>query len=292
MLKALNREERIRLLRAALRCPVCRAAMRPDGEFRSVLCANGHNFDIARSGYINFISRLPKNPYGKELFAARRRIIAESGVFSALHGAVGLALGKFADLSRGLALLADLGCGEGSHLQKVLENPEAPFMAGVGLDISKEGIRMAAGRYPDHLWLVGDLANTPLADGSFQAILNILSPANYGEFRRMLSPGGIVIKAVPGPYYLGELREALFPAREKRNYRNDETVALFKSRFRLLDHIRVHDAVRLGLGGLHDLARMTPLAWRADRERLDAFLSREPREITVELDILIGSPER
>src|SRR5699024_11433583 len=56
------------------------------------------------------------------------------------------------------------------------------------------------------LWLVGDLANTPIGDGSCQVILNIFSPANYMEFKRVLAPNGLVEKVVPRANYLKELR--------------------------------------------------------------------------------------
>src|SRR5699024_8950783 len=80
----------------------------------------------------------------------------------------------------------------------------------MGLDVSKEGVIMAAKNYKDTIWLVGDLANTPIGDGSCQVILNIFSPANYMEFKRVLAPNGLVVKVVPRANYLKELREVLF----------------------------------------------------------------------------------
>jgi 23S rRNA (guanine745-N1)-methyltransferase len=42
---------------------------------------------------------------------------------------------------------------------------------------------------------------------------------------------------------------------------------------------------------LGDLARMTPLAWSAGRDRLEQFLDRDSLEITVDLEVLIGRTE-
>ncbi|HZG83126.1 MAG TPA: hypothetical protein VEZ13_20405, partial [Brevibacillus sp.] len=65
--------------------------------------------------------------------------------------------------------LLDAGCGEGSHLvsiqQKILERTKiAPL--GVGLDISKEGIKIAAKRSSNTIWCVADLARCPVMDRS------------------------------------------------------------------------------------------------------------------------------
>src|SRR5699024_9854316 len=132
-------------------------------------------------------------------------------------------------------MIADLGCGEGSHLQSILENLSDNNIVGVGLDISKEGILMAAKKYANPIWLVGDLAKPPFADHSFHVILNILSPANYNEFKRILAPDGLAIKVVPRSHYLQELRDALFVNDENNDYQNDHTVSLFKENFELLD---------------------------------------------------------
>ncbi len=57
--------------------------------------------------------------------------------------------------------------------------------------------------------MIGDLANLPLLDNSIDILLNLLSPANYQEFARVLKPGGLLIKVIPGSEYLKEVRQAL-----------------------------------------------------------------------------------
>ena len=58
---------------------------------------------------------------------------------------------------------------------------------GVGLDISKEAIIMASKEYKNIIWCV-EIFGAPFAGGCFDFILNILAPANYAEFKRMISP--------------------------------------------------------------------------------------------------------
>lgn len=61
------------------------------------------------------------------------------------------------------------------------------------------------------------MAKSPFGDQSFHIILNILSPSNYKEFKRLLVQDGLVIKVVPRPDYLKELREVLYDDMEKKS---------------------------------------------------------------------------
>jgi 23S rRNA (guanine745-N1)-methyltransferase len=159
----------------------------------------------------------------------------------------------------------------------------------VGLDISKEGIVMASKRYGDSIWIVGDLAKSPFRDKAFHAIVNLLSPSNYSEFKRLLHPGGLVIKAIPRPKYLIELRDELFDRTGKKVYQNDPTVSLFKEHFQLREAIEVSYTQQLSQAELRDIVQMTPLTWPADRDRIETFLDQGVAEITVDVEILVGT---
>ena len=91
----------------------------------------------------------------------------------------------------------DIGCGEGFYSRKLQEShPDKTFYA---FDISKDSVQIAAKSEPDWAvnWFVGDLARLPIKDASMDILLDIFSPANYGEFRRVLSKDGILIKVIP-----------------------------------------------------------------------------------------------
>lgn len=272
----------------ALKCPVCGnpAHIEEDGR---LFCTNHHSFDFAKQGYVNVLTRPAGGHYDKELFEARRRIMMDSGLYAPFHKAA-------ADLVREMSLpsgvpgvIADIGCGEGTHLHRILEELSGLNVIGAGLDIAKEGVQLAARDFQDAVWLVGDLAQSPFADHSIHVILNILSPSNYEEFTRMLAPGGKLIKAVPGAGYLRELREALY-SDERRTYSNEDTIDLFDRHFRRTETIPLRYSVRLGRAQLEDLVRMTPLSWSPDPEAARKFLDRESAEITVELELLVGEP--
>src|SRR5699024_7629646 len=122
----------------------------------------------------------------------------------------------------------------------------------------------AASNYKEEIWFVGDLANIPTENKAVNIILNILSPANYLEFKRVLSHEGLMIKVVPGPDYLKELRHFIFNNTEKESYENKKTVALFKEHFHSVKVENLKYTKKLSTSELENLLQMTPLGWSAE----------------------------
>lgn len=271
----------------AFKCPLCESEMRVV-DLSSLSCSNNHTFDFAKQGYVNLLTQQSNSQYSKELFEARQKIINDTDLYREMHRTISTVIKENLDPSKAPFLVVDLGCGEGSHLQRIIDEIESDVITGVGLDIAKEGIVAAAKSYENPIWLVGDLAKSPLADHSFHVILNILSPSNYKEFKRMVVQEGLVIKVVPGAHYLKELREALFENNDKKEYKNDETVSLFKEHFKLIHNSKLNYTKILKKEELHHLVRMTPLSWSREKARVEAFSNQDSAEITVDLEILVG----
>ncbi|MBU5467023.1 methyltransferase domain-containing protein [Virgibacillus sp. MSJ-26] len=286
-----NKEKSAKKLRETIdlfRCPICQSPIKVF-DLKSLICPNNHTFDIAKQGYINMMTRPTNSLYDKKLFEARQQIITGSNLYTLLHDRVSKIIKEHLDSTNDSIVILDAGCGEGSHLQKVTETVGNVATTRMGLDVSKEGVIMAAKNYKDTIWLVGDLANTPIGDGSCQVILNIFSPANYMEFKRVLAPNGLVVKVVPRANYLKELREVFIPETSNGMYSNDETVSLFKKHFHSVSHYQLCYSKTLNQEDLIHLAEMSPLAWNAKKEQIDAFIHQDATEITVDLDILVGS---
>src|SRR5699024_12792386 len=104
-------------------------------------------------------------------------------------------------------------------------------------------------------------------------VLNILSPANYMEFKRVLAPEGIIVKIVPRPNYLKELREVIFTHSDKNAYTNGETISLFNQNFQLVNNFRFSYFKQLDQTELLNLMHMPPLAWNAETEQRASFLN-------------------
>ena len=262
-------------------CPVCHEKMTVLAQC-VVTCENHHTFDVAKQGYVNFMTHPATSMYGKDLFEARKQII-ESGLYAPLYNCI---LDILKSFGRNINVL-DTGCGEGSHLaliKKQFDEGNKQNVVGVGIDIAKEGIIAASRNYEGMIWCVGDLAKSPFQEASFDAILNILSPANYTEFRRLLKPDGIVIKVVPQSGYLKQLRELFFADSDKESYSNNLTVDRFKENFSEVSVKRITQTVDLKPNLIPMLLHMTPMGWH----QTTSFDQSKVKEITIDLDVLIG----
>lgn len=284
MNKRIMSAKNVRDHEAMFQCPLCGSDMRVS-ECKSLFCVNKHTFDFTRQGYLNLMTRPVKTKYGKELFVARRRLV-ETGFFEPLSQAIAEIINQS---GKQAVSIIDMGCGEGSHLAKICDLvSNQTVVTGVGIDLAKEGILMAAKNYPNQIWAVADLANTPFKDQQFDVILNILSPSNYAEFQRLLKPDGWVVKVVPQSGYLKELRAAFFDGSEKESYSNEVTVERLKKNFQIIESSRLQYSVLLDHLSIQSLIQMTPLAWAATAEQISLFIEKGAAPITVDFEILTG----
>ena len=272
------------------RCPICKEEMEVH-EFKDMVCRKGHNFNIARKGYINFLLKAVKTDYDKDMFYSRNLINA-SGFFNPLLETLRNSIIKsIQEKDLGEVNILDAGCGDGSHIGQIISKLNEKANAdvkGFGVDISKEGILFASKQYFDILWCVADLTNLPFASKSFSVILNILSPANYDEFHRVLKDDGMLIKVVPGKDYLKELRSIFYQGTEKEEYSNDEVVKLFSNKFKVIDTIELKYDHQIDRDNLIHLISMTPLSWKVTDDKINKVMDMNIDSISVEFLIIIG----
>ncbi|WP_054956319.1 putative RNA methyltransferase [Paenibacillus dakarensis] len=272
------------------RCPICHGEIKVD-EGKSLLCTNAHRFDLAKQGYVNMLTAPSKTKYDKRMFDGRK-MMNEAEFFEPMLSRVSEMICQWQEAaSKPKVTLLDAGCGEGSHLASLQERVGRQVQAdvlGVGIDISKEGVLMAAKNDDANLWCVADLAKCPFADGAFNVILSILSPSNYAEFERLLSDDGILIKVIPDKDYLTELRSVFYAESDRREYSNEQTIELFDHSFELLKQERVSYSVRLNPVQLEYLVHMTPLSWGAAEGQTEQALDLGISEITCDFTILVG----
>ena len=187
-----------------LRCPVCENALtRPDA--RSLRCARGHAFDLARQGYASLTTgRTPHSGDTAEMIAARESFLA-AGHYAGIADALAAAGTQLRPAPTGLIL--DAGVGTGYYLARLLDT--WPTATGLGLDVSKPALRRAARAHPRAGAALADLWRPlPLADGSAALILNVFAPRNGPEFRRVLRPDGALLVVTPAADHLRELIDA------------------------------------------------------------------------------------
>lgn len=250
-------------------CPICQGMF--VREQNSLVCPGRHAFDVARQGYVNLLLKKPDNLYeDKALFAARRAVY-EAGFFDPVVQAVAKRLGA--------GVLLDAGCGEGSLLTRLVRLVEG--VSGIGLDIAKPAVQMAAAADKQSAWCVGDLCNIPLADASVDTIVNVLTPANYGEFMRVLRDGGRLVKVVPNAGHLREIRA--LSGKAPYTHALSETVAVFGKQFVLLDTEVVQYVMPCDDALARQVFDMTPLTTHVET------LQRLPSEVTVDVTLLVGT---
>ncbi|MBU5483287.1 methyltransferase domain-containing protein [Clostridium sp. MSJ-11] len=278
--------ELIRKNQEKFKCPVCSEPMYLN-NFYSLTCSSNHCFDISRKGYLNLLTSAYSIVYSKELFEARHKV-CDKKFYDPLIDEISKIIHKYKRSTGGEKELdiLDAGCGEGSHLYSLSQRISGDLKCNMfGADISKEGINIASNNSSDIIWTVADLTRLPFENRSFDVILNILSPANYLEFERILADEGIIIKVVPGQLYLKELREAIY---KNKNYSNDKVVDYFTSKLEVVYVQNINYTFSIDEELLPFLIKMTPLTWGENIKGINSSHEIDISSITLDLTILVG----
>lgn len=275
------------------KCPVCGNSMHIDGG-KSMVCLNKHCFDISKNGYVNLLLNSQKSKYDKEMFKSRK-LICEIGFFNPLIESIVLLLkNNISNNKFDYIRVLDAGCGQGFHLYQImrrLHKRVSDNILGIGIDISKEGIRIASKNYKNIIWCVADLARIPFRNQRFDVILNILSPSNYSEFNRIIKNDGILIKVVPGSSYLKELRKVFYQDTDKEVYSNNEVIKHFSKNFKIIGIQNVQYDIAINKEEIKHVIKMTPLSWRATNEKIQEAFNREIDSLTADFTIISGKPK-
>lgn len=263
----------------AFACPICQENLTVVET--SLKCSNRHSFDLAKFGYVNLAPQIKQSAnYDKENFQNRQQIL-EAGFYQAiLEGISDLLATK-----PSAKTVLDIGCGEGFYSRKLQEvHPEKTFYA---FDISKDSVQIAAKSEPNWAinWFVGDLARLPIKDTSMDILLDIFSPANYGEFRRVLSKDGILIKVIPTENHLKEIRQMVQDQLTKKDYSNQDIKEHFQEHF-IIQSSQIASLTKpITAEQRQALLSMTPLLFHVDQSKIDWT---QLTEITIEAEILVG----
>lgn len=262
----------------AFACPICQENLTLlETNFK---CCNRHSFDLAKFGYVNLAPQIKQSAnYDKENFQNRQQIL-EAGFYQAILDAVSDLLAS----SKTTTTILDIGCGEGFYSRKLQEShSEKTFYA---FDISKDSVQIAAKSEPNWAvnWFVGDLARLPIKDANMDILLDIFSPANYGEFRRVLSKDGILIKVIPTENHLKEIRQRVQDQLTNKEYSNQDIKEHFQEHFTILSSQTASLTKTITAEQLQALLSMTPLLFHVDQSKIDWS---KLTEITIEAGMMM-----
>ena len=253
---------------------------------RCLVCPRGHSFDIAASGYVNLLGpqdRRSRHPGDSRETALARRRLFDAGHDDGMRDEILAELDALRGVG-GTVNILDIGCGEGSLLGSVQQ--VRPVDAH-GIDISVPSIELAAKRFPEATWVVGNADRfLPWADGAFDLVTSVTSRRNSPECKRVLKPRGRVLLALPGPDDLIELREALL-GRAVRRDRATAAIDELRPDLALVSRRSVPKTMSLDAAGVADVLRTTYRGARfQQRDRASAL---GPMDVTVAREILVFS---
>lgn len=263
----------------AFACPICQEAL--DLVQQSLACPNRHSFDLSKFGYVNLAPQVKASKdYDKENFQ-NRQLVLENGFYDHILNALSECLSPLAHPVN----ILDIGCGEGYYSRSLQErHPDHSFYA---FDLSKESIQLAAKSDQEWKvkWFVGDLAHLPLLDQSMDLLLDIFSPANYQEFKRVLAPDGRLIKVIPTAAHLQEIRQKVKDHLDQVDYSNEQIIQHFSDHFTIEQSLHCQERFELTPALREALLSMTPLLFHVDPVQIDWT---DLTQVTISATILIG----
>ena len=260
----------------ALICPLCNS---PLGFFGNSLACGGerrHNFDVAKSGYVNLNTHASSSGDDKAMAKARQTFLRR-GYYEKLADTV-------ASLAGGGKLICDAGCGEGYYTEKA----SGSFDASLGVDLSKYALDLAAksakqqGIAEKMLYTTASVYNIPLADNSCDCVINIFAPCVEEEYLRILKNGGKLIVAAAGQDHLKGLKELLY-----------ETVIPNEERHDLPKSMRLEKCVTVKYDAdifgedIYSLFMMTPYFYRTKKESAEKLKGMEKLSTLLDFDVRV-----
>ena len=237
-------------------CPNCGGKLNKLDKV--ALCENGHSFDRARGGYYNLLVGNTGGVHGdnKEMVLARRAFLG-ADFYRPLATLISEQVLKY--LKSGGSLL-DAGAGEGYYtdtVERALFDRDGKSDVSA-FDISKDAVREISKKNSRISLAVAGSYHMPIADGSFDAVINTFSPLALSETLRVLKPGGVFIMAIPGEMHLFDLKKVVYETPYKNVVEDTalegfELLALEQLTYKM--HLKSREEI-------NNLFMMTPYAYR------------------------------
>lgn len=252
-------------------CPNCKNKL--SQEDRVYKCINKHSFDIAKEGYLNLL--LNKSNSGDNFTMVKsRQIFLEKNYFLTLLNHI---IHELEDLNLQNPNILDLGCGNGYYTSAIARK----YNNVIGLDISKEAIKLASKGNNSINYLVASAKDLPLATNSIDIILNVFAPLFIKEAYRVLKDNGVLIKVTPNKNHLLELKEILYDTVYLTTKKNDYFGLELKKSHNLSYQINTD------IDDLLMLLKMTPYIYKTSFNNLNKLKNVDNLNITLDFNILI-----
>jgi SAM-dependent methyltransferase len=158
----------------------------------------------------------------------------------------------------------------------------------LGLDISKEAVRYAAGRYKNATWICASAAHLPVKDQSFGLITSLFALTMPEEFLRVLRPDGAFIQVLAAEDHLLGLKSIIYPELTHKEKQTTPDVP----GFRLAESRSVRFTFTVEGPQVQNLLYMTPHVYRISKEGADRLRQTETLTDTASCVLNLYIPEK
>ena len=262
---------------AYYKCPVCGEKLSLNGN--SYVCPSRHTFDVAKEGYVNFLTakdKHAKSPGDNKEMILSRRAIMDEGYYRPISDYV------TSEYSLDGTTVLDVGCGEGYLTREI-----SKYCSCYGIDISKEAIRLCAKADKKIFYSVASMTRLPFFDNEFDFVFSLFAPYHAEEIARVLK--GKFIVCTPDKRHLFELKEMLYDT-PVENSEQDYTLKGFKTE----RQDKVRGTFVANKQNVLPLLKMTPYYYRTPQsaiEKLSELGDGFRKEISLEFVITTYSKE-
>ena len=236
-------------------CPICEKPLRR--EENRLVCPENHSFDMARQGYVNLLPvqrRHSAHPGDTKEQVLARRAFLEGGCYAPIADALIDAAKKYGASGP----ILDVGCGEGYYCTRLAKAMSAEL---VGLDISKDAVRYAAGKYKDARWLCATAARIPVENGGAGLLTSLFAITLPEEFHRVLREDGLFFQVLAAQDHLLGLKRIIY---DELLFRDKDIVPELPG-FALLKSIPIRFSFTVEGQQVQNLFAMTPHLFRVSK---------------------------
>lgn len=259
-------------------CPVCGQPLQA-GE-TSFFCSKNHQFDRAKSGYVNLLLHKHSNvPGDNKLMVSSRKQFLQKGYYQILADKL---CEEIQNISPIHPMIVDAGCGEGYYTNQVYQalQQQADIF---GIDISKFALNAAAKKNPQIHYAVASVFHLPISDHCCDIVLNLFAPYCGEEFQRILKSNGYLFLIIPGKEHLWELKQAIYDT----PYFNEVKDYALEG-FQLQKVVKINDTIFLNCAeDIQNLFTMTPYYYKTSIESTKRLQQLHTLETKIQFELLI-----
>ena len=274
--------EALLAVQGALRCPHCAASIKIDAGVAK--CEAGHSFDIARQGYVNFLTSQTfiKNADTAAMVEARQKMHARPFFQNLAHQIAQVCDG----LCRGMPspVIVEPGGGTGFYARAATQVVSSAVA--VSFDISVHAAKVCARQSNRIAAVVADVWQPwPIGENSADIVLSVFSPRNIEETKRVVRAGGTLIVVAPEDHHLVELRSQF----NALNIQHDksETISALLGNFTKIEQF-VHQSTELLDGqAMCETLLSGPNGHHLQAKDMEAILQSKPLDVTHSVSISV-----